>query len=617
MIARPALRALARRCGILDAYTDILEHRVRETRDDVREAILVSMGFDAASEAGCARALATAPDAASGPQFDVPLPSIEPCTNVTDVLGRQRAFGILANLYTVRGTHSEGIGDLADLGELAAWCGRIGGAFVGVNPLHAGRKEGDEVSPYSPITRLFSDPIYARIADVPELADSAEARRLHDAAGFDTLDRRDRIGYREVRDRKRALLERLHATFRTHEPEHPRRRAFDEFTQREDPELSDFATFLALEGAHGRAFFRNASHRLATPDDAGVASERRRLATAIDAHRFAQFELDRQFAQAARRARDAGLAIGLYTDLAVGSVDDGFDAWAYGDLTVPGIQIGAPPDAFQREGQGWALAPLHPHRLVEERGRRFWRRLVRGAMRHAGALRIDHVMGLFRQFWIPDGFSPKDGAYVTFPWPALLSILAEESRTAGAVVIGEDLGTVPEGLPERLDRARILSSRVMMFECDETSFRPAEQYPENALATANTHDLPTLRGWVGGVDLDQRRDAGAFVDDADLRAAHVRRLEDVNALRARLAADGSTGEASDLARDVHEFLDRTPCVLVGLSLDDLTNEVEGVNLPGIPMARHASWTRRMRRSIETLDDDADVRHALSRIHARR
>lgn len=616
MSARPALRALARRCGILDAYTDILEHRVRETRDDVREAILVAMGFDATTEATCARELAAAFDTTNSEDFDTPVEALKPCTDIADVFGDRRAFGVMANLYSVRGTQSEGIGDLADLADLAAWCGRIGGAFVGVNPLHAGRKDGDEVSPYSPITRLFPDPIYVRIRDVPEFATSPEAQRLHDAAGLDTLDRRDRIGYAEVRDRKRALLERLAAAFQELPPEHERRRAFESFTARDDPELSDFATFVALEAAHGRTF-REWPHGLANPKDTGIDAERKRLATAIDACRFAQFELDRQLACAATRAHAAGLALGLYTDLAVGSVDDGFDAWAYGDLTVPGIQIGAPPDDFQREGQGWALTPLHPHRLVEERGRRYWRRLLRGAMRHAGALRIDHVMGLFRQFWIPDGCSPKDGAYVTLPWPALLSILAEESRAANAVVIGEDLGTVPDGLPERLRRCRILSSRVLLFERDDEGFLPADRYPTHALATANTHDLPTLRGYLEGVDIEQRSAAGGFPDETDRRVAHDRRRRDIALLRARIAGHESTDDAAEFVRDVHAFLDRTPSVLVGLSLDDLTNEAEGVNLPGIPMARHASWSRRMHRSIETLDDDAHVRQALTGIRARR
>jgi 4-alpha-glucanotransferase len=348
---------------------------------------------------------------------------------------------------------------------------------------------------------------------------------------------------------------------------------------------------------------------------------RARHAAALERHAFVQFELDRQLARAAREGERAGLAVGLYTDLAIGGAPSGFDAWAFRALFVPGVEVGAPPDAYNRAGQAWGFAPLHPGRLGTG-GLGFLARLLRANLRHAGALRIDHVLGFFRQWWIPPGAAPDAGAYVRFPARALLGLVALEARRAGALVIGEDLGTVPAEVPATLARHGVLSSRVMLFERDRKGgFRPARRYSTRALVTANTHDLPTLAGWFAGRDLELRRALGLVSARAHAQACRERRRE-CAALLARLRRDGHlAGPLRELApaerlAAVNRFLCATPAPLVGVSLEDLAGETEPVNLPGVGAGRHPSWTRRLAVPFSRLARSEETRVALAGAAAR-
>ena len=541
------------------------------------------------------------------------------CPDPAVVLGGQRAFGLTANLYAVRSARNWGAGDATDLRALVRFAAGAGAAFVGVNPLHALRNAGDEISPYSPVSRLFRNVLYLDVDALPELADAPEARRMLAAPAFRRTLARLRaathVDYAAVMRLKLPALELLHAAFRRR-TRGPRRRAYARYVGAQGVALARFATFLAIEETAGAAGgWRAWPEALRSPESPAVAAHARLHADRVDFHRWLQFALDEQLAAAAAEARERGLPIGLYQDLAIGTSPSSSDAWSFPGLFVEGASIGAPPDPLAPQGQNWGLPPLHPHRLAEQ-GYGYWSALVRGALRHAGALRIDHILGLFRQFWIPAGMSGAAGAYVRVPTRDLLAVLALESTRARALVVGEDLGTVPPEVPAVLERWGILSSRVLYFEREgEGGFQPARAYPRLALATANTHDLPTLAGFRAGTDVTIRRRLGLVGGATAERAARRARAGEVAALVRRLADEGildPADEPDDLAlrAAVHTFLRRTPAWLVGLSLDDLVGEAEPVNVPGVSPADFPSWTRRLATSLEALAADPDVRRAL-------
>ena len=336
----------------------------------------------------------------------------------------------------------------------------------------------------------------------------------------------------------------------------------------------------------------------------------------IDLHRWVQFELDRQLGAAAARAKQAGMPIGLYQDLAIGSSPGGADTWAMPRLFVDNASIGVPPDPYSATGQNWGLPPIDPRALRRD-CYRYFVRLVRSGFRHAGALRIDHVMGLFRLFWIPKGLTGREGAFVRYPANDLLGILALESARHRALVVGEDLGTVPEEVPAALQKWGVLSSKVFYFERDNRGgFKEAAQYEPLALATANTHDMATLAGFWEGRDVELRAKVGLIESETAAARARDERERDRGALLERLATDGvlpsprAPGDPAALRGAIHDFLCRTPAALVGLALDDLAGEADAVNLPGVGPDRHPSWTRKMSLTIEEMRESEQVRAAL-------
>jgi 4-alpha-glucanotransferase len=388
--------------------------------------------------------------------------------------------------------------------------------------------------------------------------------------------------------------------------------------------LERFATFQALSEwreSESRAKSQDADWRewpdeYRDPKSSAVAEFRKTHAEAVAFHQWLQFEIDSQLAAAAKAARDAGMPIGLYQDLAIGTSPKGSDPWMFPELFASGASVGAPPDMYSKSGQDWGLPPMNPHALAEDRYR-YWIRLVRGSLRHAGALRIDHVIGLFRQFWIPEGKTGKDGAYVRFPVDDLMGIIALESTRARALVVGEDLGTVPPEVPPGLQRWGLLSSKVLYFEkAQDGSFKSPATYAPDALATANTHDMPTLAGFWRARDVDLRLQVGLIDSERAAKRARRERNEELDALIARLAAAGIVPKSAEITNDaelraaVHMMLRRTPSWLVGLSLDDLVGEVEPVNIPGVGPDEFPSWTRRLTMPLEQLRTDPGVRRAL-------
>jgi len=555
----------------------------------------------------------------TGEQTLIVVPAAAP--SVRDVTGQDRVFGLTANLYTVRSASNWGIGDASDLARLLEWVGEIGGAFVGVNPLHALRNRGLDVSPYSPVSRIFRNPVYLDVEAVPELVRCGPCgSRLRSREHRETLDRlrsSSRVRYEEVANAKYAFLRDLHAVFRSSEgPEAAsRRQEFHEYREAGGVALERFSTFESLAEHLGTGDWRQWPARYRDPRDESVEALRGNLAEAVEFHAWLQFELERQLGYAAHAARRARVPIGIYQDLAIGAAPGGADTWSNPQLFLMRVSVGAPPDDYSARGQNWGLPPLDPRRLADD-GYRHWIALLRACFRHAGALRIDHVIGLFRQFWIPEGMEGSQGAYVRFPADDLLGILALEARRNGALVVGEDLGTVPPDVPPALHQRGVLSSGVFYFEREGREYRPAAEYEPCALATANTHDMPTLEGFWRGRDVEVKREIGMIGTDEEAAEEMDSRDAERAAIRRRLREEGTLPPSAkpprgpELRGAIHRFLCSTPAAMVGISLDDLVGEVEPVNVPAAPPDRFSAWTRKLSMPLEDLPNDPDVAAAL-------
>jgi 4-alpha-glucanotransferase len=547
---------------------------------------------------------------------------------VEAMLGGGRGFGVWTNLYTVRSRRNWGFGDFGDLRELLRLVARAGGDFVGVNPLHAVANRGSAFTPYSPSSRLYRNLLYLDVEAVAELDGCAAARaRLAEPAFRRRLGRLRKaasIDHEAVLEAKLAVLRELHRCFVAAGLASPRAALYRDYCAREGEELAHFATWEALAdhfaGGPGRDWRRwPAPYR--DPASSAVAAFRAEQAEEVAFRSWLQFEADAQLARVAARGRELSLAIGVYHDLAVGVAPDSADAWMDQSLFARGVAVGAPPDDYAPQGQNWGFQPLDPLRL-RARGYRAWSRLLRASFAHAGALRVDHAMGLLRLFWIPDGRPCSEGTYVYQRAEDLLGILALESGRHRALAIAEDLGTVPEGFRELLADWGILSSAVLYFEREGGRLRPSSTWARSALATVETHDLVPLAGHADGIDLAMRRRVGAIPDDSALASAHAARALEHQAILAGLREEGllpSSGEpdAAELCTAVHAFLARTPVSLAAASLDDLAREREPVNLPGVPVELHRSWSRRMRTPIEQLAADPGAARALAALQAGR
>ena len=535
------------------------------------------------------------------------------CTPPEVRLHGHRGFGITTNLYTVRSAANWGAGDLGDVKDIASWLGNHGGDFVGMNPMHALRNAGYDVSPYSPISRLFRNPLYLRVEDIPELRHDEIAQGHIASTEFqhelEELRTAQMLDYERIMALRTPVLESLHRTFVERESAHgtPRARSYTAYVKDEDPQLTQFATYMAIAETEGPDA-RNWPEPLRDARSDAVTQRRRELAERVDYHRWLQFELDRQLGQAGAEAAQAGLALGIYQDLAVGSAASGSDVWANPELFLQGATVGAPPDMYSDEGQNWGLPAIDPN-VLRATGYDYWTRLLRAGFRHTGALRIDHALGLFRMFWVPLGESAREGAYVRSFSAELFGILALESVRHNALVVGEDLGTVPPHVPSVLAKWGVLSSKVQVFERDFGTgrFREAHDYPRMALATVNTHDLPPLVGWAEMRDIMLRAEVGDLADPDVAGQMRSSRQDDLGALvrslidAGLLQHDAYQHLTSDLLiAAVHAFIRRTPSALVGLSLDDIAHESMPVNIPGVWQDKYPSWSRRMRESLEDI-----------------
>ncbi|MFB7648723.1 4-alpha-glucanotransferase [Streptomyces sp. NPDC056084] len=498
-----------------------------------------------------------------------------------------RAHGFLVQLYSLLSSRSWGMGDLGDLAELASWSGRtLGSGFVQVNPLHAAVPgTPTDPSPYRPSSRRFPDPVHLRVEDVPEYAYATDRARLDELTGRAAALRQRVLTKGELIDRdavweiKREALDLLYRV-----PLGPgRRAAYCDFLAEQGRALEDHATWCALAERYG-PHWRRWPEGLRDPRSAATGRARRELIDRVHFHSWLAWLTDTQLAAAQRAAREAGMPVGLVHDLAVGAHPEGADAWAQQDAFAPGMSIGAPPDAFNALGQDWGLPPWRPDVLAAS-GYAPYRGLLRNLLRHAGALRIDHVMGLFRLWWVPEGHPPTDGTYVHYDPEAMLAVLALEAHRAGAVVMGEDLGTVEPGVREALAERGVLGTSVLWFERDWAGTgQPLapEAWRPGCVATATTHDLPSTAARLTGEHVQLRHRLGLLTSPlvTEQRAARAEVSEWLGYLeRLGLLPDGPGDEKAEIIA-VHRFLLRTPARLVGVWLPDAVGDRRPQNLPG-------------------------------------
>lgn len=546
-------------------------------------------------------------DGEDGPQMRLVVAPAA-CYLPAPIAAGRRQWGLSTQLYALRSATDWGIGDFTSLKTLVEAAATLGASVIGLNPLHAlFLQEAERASPYSPSSRLFLNPIYIDVMAVPELSASAPARALITSHGaeLDALRARASIDYAAVSRLKIAVLEAIFTTFRERgRAAGARADAFQRFCSDQGEALARFATFEALAEQHPGVPWQEWPEPYRRPDSAEVKQFVLKHGERIAFHQFLQWLADEQLAAAQARAMALGLSIGLYRDLAVGCARDSADAWSAQDVIVQSAKIGCPPDPFNMLGQDWGVPPLHPHTLREQ-GYEPFVQIIRANMRHAGALRIDHVMGLFHLFWMPSDLPPKDGAYVKYPFEDLLAVLALESQRERCVVIGEDLGTVPAGFRERMAEANVLSYRVLYFEKDGDRFKGPGEYPKLALACATTHDLATLTGFWQEADIDLKQRLDLYPSAEALANERAARAHDRWLLLRALAHEGllppgfnpERAEAGPLppalSAALHAYLARAEAALLLVQVDDLAEESEQINVPGTVDER-PNWRRRLR-----------------------
>ena len=510
-------------------------------------------------------------------------------------------WGWMVQLYALRSRASWGIGDLRDLADLSAWSGQHGAGFVLCNPLHAASPTVPrEPSPYYPSSRRFRDPLMLRVDDVPELGRlGAEARDAVLAAGgsAQVAGGGERIDRDAVAAAKMAALSALHAAGLDRE----RAASYAGFRLQQGPALEEFATFCAFAEQHGVPYLKWPD-ALRHPTASGVAAARRALADRVDLHCWLQWLCDEQLAAAQRTALESGMPIGLIHDLAVGVDPGGADAWALQDDLAQHVAVGAPPDAFAPRGQDWAQPPFRPDRLAAT-GYRAYREVIASVLRHGGGIRVDHALGLFRLYWVPEGAAAADGTYVRYDANALLGILALECERAGALAIAEDLGVVPAGVPETLRDWGMYSSAVFWFERREDNGwrKRTSDYSRNAFTTVTTHDLPTAAGFWTDSALDVQASLDLVPEGRSVEDARAQNEVDREEIRGVLEGEGFLAPGAseaDVVSALQAFVARSRSHLVGIALSDAVGDTRQPNVPGT-RDEYSNWRLPLARTTDS------------------
>lgn len=589
------LDRLAAAYGIAGSYT--AEGGEPRTVDDaVKRRLLRIMGVDP----GQGRPPRAAPQEAAGATGAVPR------CHVPSALRRGRVWGVTCQLYGLVSARNWGIGDFDDLARLAEAVAAQGGDFVGVSPLHAlFPAEPERCSPYSPSDRRFLNVLHI----APDAEPEYDAAAIPDAA-LAKLRRGELVDYAAVAAAKMAALQRMFAAFQA--AAEPRRRADFEAWRRERGETLERHGIFDAMSIHIAATkgaplpWPRWPEEWRRPDGGGVRRWAAENADAVSFHVWLQWLAERQLAAAQARARAAGMRVGLYLDLAVGTAPDGALAWSDPELMVTGAHIGSPPDAYNAAGQDWGLVPQRPDVIVARDCAPLAEDLA-ASMRHAGAVRLDHVMALRRLFWVPAGAEAREGGYVRYPFAALRTQVAASSRRHDCLVIGEALGTVPEGFVGQLTEAEIHTYKVLLFEKRaDGSFRHPRSIGRRALACLSTHDLATLAGWWRCRDTDWREQLGlldAAQAAAQRRARGEERAQLLRALRRVGLRPEQAADAPDLAPETlvaaHRYMARSPARLMAVQLEDALGMVEQANLPG-RTEPHPNWRRRLPVPLEAL-----------------
>lgn len=538
-----------------------------------------------------------------------------------------RTAGVAVSLYGVRSQRNWGCGDFTDLRALLDWLRLdLHGSFLALNPLHAiENRQPYNISPYLPNSTFFRNPLYLDIEAIPEYAATPALQALRDSAAVRQIIEQCRasefVEYERVWRLKRFFLKHLHRYFRRGaSPD--RRQAFVQYVEAQGQRLYRFSVYCALwEWLHRRNpdlwIWPDWPASYQDPDSDAVAEFARTHLRQIEFYQFVQWLLDEQLASVQKEARAKGM-IGLYHDLALATDRCGADLWAYRPLYVAGCRVGSPPDGFSPEGQDWAFPPPNARNLREE-GYQFFIDSIRANSRHGGALRMDHVMRLFRLYWIADGMPAKQGAYVQDFAEDLLHILALESHRGQFFLVGEDLGTVADEVRLSLERHRILGCKVLFFEKHRDGrFRRPEEYAHYSLVSSTTHDLPTLAGFWTNRDIEARHGSGMLPSIESYHQQIRERAIDKQALLNVLHDAGllpgwfprSAADIPELTGELHNaiigFLVRTSSIVMVLNQEDLTKETEQQNLPG-STHEYPNWRRKMRYTVDQLRHDPAAR----------
>ena len=550
----------------------------------------------------------------------------------------RRLWGVAVQLYTLRSQHNWGIGDFADLEDVVRGCAPRGAAFIGLNPLHALFPGNPwQFSPYSPSSRHFLNVLYIAVERLPEFAECTAARQRVAAPEFQAELERLRstanVDYPGVANAKLPVLRLLFDHFRREHLARGSARAaeFRAYVAERGESLRLHALYDAID-EHLRAQDGDRywgwpvwPEAVRDPAGAGVREFEATHRELVEYYAWLQWLADRQLGEVQRVARELGMPIGLYGDYAVGVNPSGSETWSDQALYRKGAGVGAPPDALALKGQDWGIPPQDPNVLTDEQYRPF-RNLIAANMRHFGALRLDHVMALFRQWWVPVGLSATDGGYVHYPLDDLMSVLALESERHDCLVVGEDLGTVPPEMSHAMDERAVYSYRVLLFEknADGRFKRPGE-YPRRAIATVTTHDLPTLKGYWSANDIELRQQLALYPSDEVRALVSHERVSDRGALLAALADEGLKPVGCDgsaesysaaLALAIHVYLARSTAALVVVQAEDLVGMAHPVNVPGTS-DEHANWQRKMTCDVAAMLGDADVQRLLGAVQAAR